>query len=254
MIFLFQVLSHTYAQVNRVPNLKFYDDDRLHFGFILAANQMNFIIRNKENIHDIYYKGIQIPERDMRLSNIDSAIVYGIRSSPNLGFTVGIVGDHRLGEFFNFRFIPSLSFGSRELIYDTRAFIKGTNNRDSTVVRNLTQKINSTYVEFPFLLKYKSRRVHNFRAYVIGGVKYSFDLASQAKKTEINNYEPKLFQSDSYYILGAGSDIYMNWFKFGIELSMSYGMRDMLLRENNLYTNSIESLRSKIFMLTFTFE
>jgi hypothetical protein len=92
------------------------------------------------------------------------------------------------------------------------------------------------------------------RAYVTGGVKFSFDLASQANKQEEDNYEPKLFRTDTYGVLGVGFDYYMNWFKFGVELSMSYGVRDMLLREGNLYTDSIESLKSKMFMITFTFE
>ncbi len=239
-----------FPQINRVPNLKLYDDEPLHFGFILAVNQMDFILKPKENIHQLYFKGTQIPEVDMKLTAIDSATVYGIEALPRLGFSVGIVGDKRIGEYFNLRLIPSLSFGSRELLYDTRVFTKS----GDTLQRVLNQKINSTFVEFPFYLKYKSKRVHNFRAYVNTGIKYSFDLASQANKTEPNNYEPKLFRSDSYYMFSVGTDIYMNWFKFGAELSMSYGMRDMLLRENNLYTNSIESLRSKIFMLTFTFE
>ena len=74
------------------------------------------------------------------------------------------------------------------------------------------------------------------------------------KKTEKNNYEPKLFRPHTYGVLGGGTEFYMNWFKLGVELTMSYGSRDMLLREGNMYTNSIESLRSKIFMFTFTFE
>lgn len=238
-----------FSQSARVPNLKLYDDDPLHFGFILAANQMGFSIKNRENLPQVYFKGPQLPQFDLGVADVDSASVFGIQAIPQLGFTVGIVGDQRLGEYFNLRFIPSLSFGSRNLRYDTRLY-----RANDTIPRVLEQKVNSTFVEFPFYIKYKSKRVHNTRAYVYTGIKYSFDLASQAHKTEDNNYEPKLFRSDSYFVLGTGFDFYMNWFKFGVELSMSYGMRDMLLRENNLYTNSIESLRSKIFMFTFTFE
>ncbi len=248
--------ASVFSQSTRVPNLKLYDDDPFHFGFILAANQMGFMIKNKENLPQIYFTDTQIPQFDVGVANVDSASVFGIQAIPMLGFTVGIVGDRRLGEYFNFRFIPSLAFGSRDLQYDTRLYKKDISGNDTTISRVLNQKVNSTFVEFPFYLKYKSKRSHNMRAYVIGGIKYSFDLASQAHKAEDkeNDFEVKLFRSDSYYMLGAGLDFYMNWFKFGIELSMSYGMRDMLLRENNLYTDGIESLRSKIFMFTFTFE
>jgi len=246
--FLFATQS-SFSQVNKVPNLKLYDFEPYHFGFILAANQMNFIVKTTSNIQDQYYKGKQIPEFDIGMANLDSASVYGITSLPAYGFTVGIVGNRRIGNYFDLRFIPSLAFGTRTLSYDTRLYVDS-----DTLTKVLNQKINSTFVEFPLLLKYKSDRVHNTRFYVIGGVKYSIDLASQANKTEEDNYEPKLFRTDTYFILGTGVDIYMNWFKFGIELTMSYGARDILLQEDNLYTNGIESLRSKMFMFTFTFE
>lgn len=238
-----------YSQVNKVPNLKLYDYEPYHFGFILAANQMDFIVKQKSDIFNRIYTGKQLPEFDIGIANVDSAKVYGITSLPAYGFTVGIVGDRRIGNYFDLRFIPSLAFGTRTLSYTTRLFVKSDS---STKVLN--QKVNSTFVEFPLFLKFKTERVHNIRMYVIGGIKYNIDLASQANKTEQDNYEPKLFRTDTYFILGSGIDIYMNWFKFGIELTMSYGMRDMLLRENNLYTEGIESLRSKLFMFTFTFE
>lgn len=247
-IIAFAALS-SHAQINKVSNLKMYDYDRLHFGFIIAMNQMDFVLKPKENLNQIYFKGKQLPEFDLGYSDIDSANVFGIEALPSYGFAVGIVGNLRLGNYFDLRFVPSLSFGSRTLSYDTRIY----RALDTTKVV-LNQKINSTFVEFPFYIKYKSKRVHNMRAYVFGGIKFSFDLASQANKKEQDNYEPKLYRTDSYGIIGAGMDFYMNWFKLGIEVSMAYGARDILLREGNMYTNSIESLRSKIFMFTFTFE
>jgi hypothetical protein len=243
------------AQVNKIPNLKLYDYDQLHFGFIIAGNQMNFIVDPVDNLQQLYFKGSELPQYDLGYGDVDSVQVFGILPFPTTGFTVGIVGDLRLGEYFNLRFIPSLAFGRRDLHYDTRIYRNSDLFPDSDTIRLvLKQKIQSTFIEFPFLLKYKSKRVNNFRAYVTGGVKFSFDLASQAKKTEENNYEPKLYRTDTYGVLGGGMEFYMNWFKLGMELTMSYGARDMLLREGNMYTNSIESLRSKIFMLTFTFE
>jgi hypothetical protein len=210
---------------------------------------MDFVIETKENLHQLYFKDKQLPQGDLPIFPVDSAMVYGIDPESTLGFSVGIVGDLRLGEYFNLKAVPSLAFGSRILNYNLRLLQDG-----DTIPFISKQKINSTFVDFPFYLKYKSKRLHNMRAYVFGGVKFSFDLASQAKKKEEDNYEPKLLQTDTYGLIGAGVDIYMNWFKFGIEFNMSYGLRDILLREDNIYTGGIEKLRSKIFMLTFTFE
>lgn len=251
ILFLILISHHSFSQINKVPNLKLYDYDPYHFGFILVANQMNFVVKNKSDIHNIYYTGDSIPMNDIGEGNISSARVFGITSQPSFGFTVGIVGNKRIGNYFDLRFIPSLAFGTRKLQFDTRLIKPG---QSEPVTKILTQKVNSTFVEFPLLLKYKSERVHNTRLYVTGGGKYSIDLSSQANKKEIKNYEPKLYRTDVYFILGAGADFYMNWFKFGIELTMSYGTRNMLVQENNLYTGGIESLRSKLFMFTFTFE
>lgn len=240
--------TSSFAQLNKVPNLKLYDFDRLHFGFTLVVNQMDFVIKPKEDLYQIYFEDVPA---DNDLAGAYAARIYGIYSNPSTGFAVGIVGDLRLGEYFNIRFIPTLSFGRREIVYDVRLYEEDGTFKSEKLIN---KKINTTFVELPFLLKYKSMRVHNVRAYVIGGVKLNLDLASQANKKEDNNYDPKLYRTDTYGTLGAGIDVYMNWFKFGVELTMSYGMRDMLLREDTLYTDSIESLKSKIFMLTFTFE
>lgn len=249
LFILLSCVHFSFAQVNRVPNLKFHDAEPYFFGFNLSVNQMDFTIEPLENYQQIYFKGKQLPQRDLPVYPVDSASILGIESIPTLGFTVSIIGDLRLGKYFNFRFIPSLAFGSRILHYELRAY------RDTDTINFPSdQKVSSTFIELPFLLKFRSARVHNMRAYVTGGIKYSFDLASQANKEEEDNYEPKLFRSDSYLVGGAGLDFFMNWFKFGVEMTMSYGLRDMLLRENNIYTDGIGSLRSKIFMLTFTFE
>jgi len=243
------IQNSSFAQVNKVPNLKLYDYNPLHFGFILAVNQMNFSLKTREDLNQIYFKGKQLPQVDLPVYPVDSAMLFGVESETRPGFTVGIVGDLRMGNYFNFRVVPSLTFGRRYLIYTMRLF------QDSDTIPFVSkQKVNSTFVDFPFYIKYKSKRVHNMRGYIFGGMKFSIDLASQAKKTAEDNYEPKLFRTDTYGLIGAGVDIYMNWFKFGIELNMSYGLRDMLLREGNIYTDGIESLRSKIFMFTFTFE
>ena len=61
-------------------------------------------------------------------------------------------------------------------------------------------------------------------------------------------------RSDLYGELGAGFDFYTTFFKFGIELKMSYGLNDILKREGNIYTGAVDRLNSKLFLLSFTFE
>jgi len=117
------------------------------------------------------------------------------------------------------------------------------------------KNVPSTFVELPLHLKYKSKRLNNFRAYLLGGANYRIDLASQANKSkDAAEVQAKLLRSDVYGELGVGFDFYFEWFKFGTELKMSYGVLDVLKRENNIYTDGIDKLRSKIFQISLTFE
>jgi hypothetical protein len=104
-------------------------------------------------------------------------------------------------------------------------------------------------------LKYTSKRLTNAQAFIIGGFKYTIDMASQAKKKNKDFDIPiKLYKSDFAGEIGTGFDFFLTYFKFGIELKMAYGLRDLLQREGNIYTNPIKRLGSKVFQLSFTFE
>jgi hypothetical protein len=234
-----------YAQKRQVENMPTYDYSKYHFGFILAVNQMHFVIKPIANIEQTYFDSIASAE-----INADSALIYSIESEPTYGFTVGIVSNLRINNSLDLRFIPSLAFGERNLDYRIMKFRDGTR----TLV-DVRKNIPSTFVEFPLHIKYKSRRLNNFRAYVMSGFNYRLDLSSQAKKRKDSGLvQVKLNRNDFYYDLGVGFDFYFEWFKLGTELKMSYGLLDVLKREGNIYTDGIERLSSKVFQFTFTFE
>jgi len=233
------------AQRRKVENMPAYDYSKYHFGFILAVNQMHFTIKPLENLNYTWFDSIAAEE-----INADSAKLYLVESEPTLGFTVGIVANLRLGTYFDLRFVPSLSFGERYLDYRIKKSRNGTQE-----LIDIRKNIPSTFVELPLHLKYKSRRLNNFRAYILSGVNYRIDLASQAKKKkDASQVQVKLKRNDVYFEVGVGFDFYFEWFKFGTELKMSYGMLDVLKRDGNIYTDGIDKLKSKIFQLSFTFE
>jgi hypothetical protein len=117
-VFVFLICCIAYSQLNaqriRIPNNRNYDLKSYHFGFLLGLNQMNFIIRNIENLRPL-------------------DTLYGIESTPKMGFNIGIVADLRISEFINLRFIPSLSFGERSLNY----FIKFNNKTVASVEKKV---------------------------------------------------------------------------------------------------------------------
>lgn len=240
-----------YLFKSKVENLPNYDYSPYHFGFLLGLNQMHFTIDPIDNLHEFTFISAQA---DDVLPTPDDMDVLGLDYLPEFGFTVGILGNLRLGKYFDLRFIPSLAFGERVLNYEIARNYESRPNKQSDTVF-MEKRVSSTYLDFPLLLKYKSERYNNFRAYVIGGAQYSLDLASLSNKDEeSNNILVKLEKNDVSAIIGFGFEYYLGFFKFGTELKMSYGLSDPLLREGNMYSGSVEQMRSKVFQLSFTFE
>jgi len=228
LIVNFSILLPEAKAQKHVENLPKYDFKKYHFGFTLGFNEMNFVVK---------------PAKD--LEQFDTLLV--IESVPDYGFNIGIVSSVRLFEYLDLRFVPTLSFGDRIIEYSLLV--------NETEIVKQQKRTETTNIDFPLTLKYKSKRLTNTRAYVVGGIRYSIDLASQyKKKANEQDVLVKLYQSDYSFEVGAGFDFFLQYFKFGIEIKMIYGIRDLLKREDNIYTQSIDKLSSKIFWLTFTFE
>ena len=250
LLFFYSLIKPGFSQTNWILNNPRYDLESIfHFGFVLGVNQSLVTIRPISDLASHSFDSTYLPDI---LPLPDSARILTITPSSTPGFVISIVSDMRIGEHFSLRFIPSLSFGDRSLLYTIEVF---HNRRDSVI--STTKKIPSTYVNFPLELKFKSTRYNNFRPYLLTGAQYTLDLASQAKKREQKANGEKIVKfnaNDIYLEAGVGFDFYNEWFKFGIELKMMYGIMDVLKRENNIYTNGIASLKSKIFQVSFTFE
>lgn len=239
------------AQRRKVPNLKNFDLAPYHFGFELGINQMLFTVKTYPNFqHKMYYntdgKIYQMPD----LSS-DSARVLSIEGQPTFGFIVGLIGNLRLTDHSDLRFTPNLTFGERRLVYTFQSWYNGK----ETAIVTKTKGIQSTFVEFPLYLKYKGDRIQNIRPYVTIGAKYAIDVSSNAKKKDTDsNKHVFLNRNDLYGDLGVGFDVYTAFFKFGTEIHMSYGFRDVLKRDGTIYTDPVRGLNSKLFEIMFTFE
>jgi hypothetical protein len=117
----------------------------------------------------------------------------------------------------------------------------------------VTKKIESTFIQFPLLVKFKSNRVNNYRFYVLGGAKYMIDLVSQAA-VETDEQLVKLKKYDYGYEIGFGMDLYLPLFKFAPEIKMYQGIPNMLANDNAVYTTSLSGLKSRVWSISFTFE
>jgi len=234
-----------FTQQKKVQNLPTYDQSPYHFGFILGGNQMLFTVKTVDNMSDIKFDAVQSPDFPA-----DSSYVYELTQIGRPGFTIGILANLRLGKNTDLRLVPALSFGERALNYTILAYKNG----DKKFV-DIEKNITSTMVQFPLEFKYRSHRLNNMAAYIVGGATYTLDLASRKKaQNSSSDVIVKIHRNDVMLDIGAGFDFYTNYFKFGVQAKMGYGLTDLLIREENIYTGVIEKLNSKFFLLSFTFE
>lgn len=216
------------AQKQKPKNKSWYDDKYMHFGFTLGLNTMDFDLKPSQQ----YY-------------SIDS--LYPDVSILVPGINIQIVTNARLNDHFDVRFLPGVSFGQR-----TVRFYKNQTLYDDR------QSIESSFLEFPLLLKYKGDRLNNVRPYIIGGLNYRYDLAAKPEYDEEEPVYLRLKQSDLYYEAGAGLDFYLTFFKLSVELKMSNGFSNVLVNDpapgHQQFSHAIEKLKSRIWVISFHFE
>jgi len=220
--------SNASAQKKKPLNRSWYDEKPVHFGFSIGLNTMDFRLTPSQD----YY-------------SVDSLYPEVALLSP--GINIQVVIDYHPAEYWDIRFLPGVSFGQRRLNY-----------YKSKVVYDDNQVVESSYLEFPLLLKYKGSRLNNVRPYLVGGLNFRHDLAGRKGYDDDKDVYLRLRRSDLYYEFGAGLDFYLPYFKLAVEIKMSNGLKDILVREPApgypQYVNAIEKLKSQIWILAFHFE
>lgn len=213
----------------KVENLPNFDLRRFHFGFLLGYNTADFFLKQKTTAF----------AQDSLL---------GVDHVRRPGFNLGIITSLNVSSNFSFRFIPTLSFQDRLLRY---RFLEADGE-----VSLFEKPVESTYLEFPVLMKFRSDRINNFAVYLIAGGKYSIDMASQ--KDVDNSLDDdvvvKLSKTDYSYEVGGGVDFFLTYFKFGIDLKIGVGLPNQLIDDGTRFSRTLESIRTKSYFLTFTFE
>lgn len=227
-ILFFCISMPLLAQRPKVENLRRFEEKQVHFGFALGINTGQLTLDRKS------------PMIGDSLLNLDVV--------NQSGFNLGIVSSLHLNRSFSLRFVPLLVFTQRNLDYQ----FMGSNGKPYLVQR----QIESTYLDFPLLLKYRSFRLNNFAAYLIGGIKYSVDLASneKVKNEDISELIVKLQRNSTSAEVGIGTDFFLPYFKFSIEMKMSYGLHDVLIHDNTYLSDPIDRILPRMFIFSFLFE
>lgn len=207
-----------------IINLENWQKKKVYFGFFLGFNSYDFKIDYETVGPDI---------------QVDKSI----------GFNVGLVSNLRLMEYLDLRFEPGLYYANRILHYPP--------NPNFNSPSDATREVNSTYINFPLLLKFSSLRTGNVRPYLLGGVSANLNLSSNANSIDDNledRFRVKTWTTN--YELGVGIDIFSDYFIFSPSIRGSFGIDNELIQDkdpNSPWTGNIESMKSRAILINFTF-
>lgn len=206
-----------------IINLENFDKQRIHWGYFLGFNS-----------YDFKWDYINNPGVDVEVKG-------------TTGFNVGLVGNLRIFEYLDLRFEPGLYYTQRNLRFN------GFDNEFDAL-----REVKSTYIHFPLLLKFSSKRTGNIKPYLLAGVSRSLNLSSNfnAKDDNMTAQRFRMKKWTNYYELGAGIDIYFEYFKFSPSIRGVFSLNDELIRDNDAnspYTSNIESMKTRGVFINFTF-
>lgn len=200
----------------------------LRWGYFLGVNTYDFNFDYNEDLRDIY-----------------------VERSP--GFSVGLIGNMRVNSFLDLRLEPGLFITTRNLSYSEEYF-QGVDFKES----DLSREVKSTYIHIPLLLKVSTKRINNFKPFIVGGFSTAINLSSNENNPDDNSKGQ--FRTTSrplFYELGFGIDFYLYNFKFTPSIRGLFGMGDELVRDNDPnspWTSNITRMQTRGVFINFTFQ
>jgi len=232
--FLILLSSTVYSQrkKDKVEYLSNFDKKAIRWGFFLGLNYSDY---------NISYKAP------------DEYPTANIETEPEIGFNVGLIGDIRLHDNINIRIEPGLYTNSKTL------YFKHLGNEPS----NTERKASGTYLHMPLLVQLSANRYKNIRPYVVGGVSFDYNFASNFDNINDNSSNEFRMQKTNYmYEVGMGMDFYFVWFKFSPSIRGVFAINNELKRDDadnpptstSPWTTPIDYFGTRGVFLKFTFQ
>jgi len=202
-----------------------YDDRKLTYGFLIGLHTTAYQTK--------YSDRFVTPSYDT---------LYAVEPPWSPGFSLGFIVNYRLEHFFDLRITPKVAFYEHRLKY---LYTNDPNTKE--------QVVETTMVEFPILLKYKSERRGNVRMYMVGGVKPGVE-ASGKNKIENATSELEVKGWNMNLDFGFGFDLYYPLFKFSPEIRFSKGIVNVLDNTTNQFGEPLDRLNTNTITVYFLFQ
>lgn len=229
------------AQERTVQNRPYTDLRDLHFGVLVGTH-----------LQDLEFVNVGPQTITNDDGTTQQVIVSTDQDRWDAGFNVGVLAELRLSTHFQLRVAPAMYFGARHIMFRNYSLLK-----ENGAPTERRQDLKTAYVSSAFDLIAAAPRFNNHRPYVMAGLNPMVNLSGKG-----NDYL-KLKKFDAFLEVGMGCDFYLPYFKLRPELKFMYGLTNCLntnhdkdIRDKSMlpYTNSVNSARSKMIVLTFYFE
>jgi len=201
-----------------------------------------------------YYFGMSVSYNSSNLHSskhplfLQNDSVLAVEPGSSGGIALGLVGTLQLSPRFSLRANPQLIIGGAK--YFTYSLKYPTYNEKSVEKKTLPSNI----VSFPFQVKFNSDRITNFRTYMMAGVKYDIDLASNSQSRNAEDLV-KLKRGDFGIEAGIGFNFFMRYVTFSPELKISNGLTNIHSRDPNLkFSNVLDKLNSRMVVFSIILE
>lgn len=219
------------------------DEKDIHFGFTFQVLASEYKVLKKPDWRDPYYDLTQAPGGTPLHNGLRS-----IYSENNVGYGLGFVVNKRVSSHADLRLTPTLVFNDRILNYQ---FL------DPEPIKQ--QVVPTTLIDLPLSFKLKSDRRKNFRAYMIGGLKYTMDITSAKKRSNDGKTAMEMLLRNKKnflsYEAGLGMDLYFEYFKMSPEIKYSSSFNSILEHDNNNpYSNPLNKLMLRHVTFSLFFE
>lgn len=199
-----------------------YDSRKVTYGFLIGLHT---------SIYQVNYADAFVTQQFDTL--------FAVNPNWTTGFSLGFIVNYRVSEFVDLRLTPEVAFYE----YKVRYQFTNENFEDALV--------ESTMVEFPVLLKYKSERRGNIRMYMIGGVKPGIEASGKKDNTKA---ELEVKGMNLSLDAGFGFDLYYPLFKFSPEIRFSRGIIDVLGNRTNAFGQPLQRVNTNTITVYFLFQ
>lgn len=123
---------------------------------------------------------------------------------------------------------------------------------------DLTREVKSTYIHIPLLVKFSTKRINNFKPFIVGGFSTALNLSSNENNPDDNsNGQFRTKKNMFFYELGFGIDLYLYNFKFTPSIRGLFAINDELIRDedpNSPWTGNVASMKTRGIFINFTFQ